>query len=866
MSMQESKSSDSSGVLAAANLEAVATSMEWDAEQGRPGGRGGQAEEYELSAALNEGHEYAVRDVSSAGKDCIATLEEKGRVAVFERVAAAGSSGGASLGEEPAMEWLRSGRVEARVHASLAFVLENVEGCCMRGESRAASSSVAARTHYPRGTFMSGGGDKAARPWTANGSSFSALQGHTGPVNSISWTLPDRLVVTGSWDGVVRLWHGDELLKSFDKLGHAHGTEVLGLEGGAIVTASTTGAIVIIDKEGKVLFRNDKAHEAPIRKLIPHPLGFASAANDGLVKIWNAKGQLVQRIDAATSSEVKFLYGLCFLPGAGGNLDRSRLVTCGEDGMVRVFDFKGDCVQTIPHPGPVRSVKPLGGAGPDGAATADEEGDFLTACADKTVRVFTRCAARFAPEKLRSEFRELGELVRSAGGMKSLDTSSMEDESALQKPGTKNGQVKVLNISGRNVPIAYQWSDDLHEWIEIGEALGAGGGGGGGGAGGSSGGRRSMHEGREYDFVSDVYLTDEHVVKLAFNADDDPVEVTERFSTIYQVPQDMRQQILDFVRPKCDSAALESRRAREAAAAGSQVVLQQVPSWTSGSFETYSAANIAAMEKKIRESNAALVAADPPHPHALTKEADLRALQALFNSLRDTTQFHVAEFSDAEVSVVKHLLHWPADHSLAVLDCLRVLMVHSGANARLGSDAAVHERVFALVKEGKKDTHQLLALKFLSNWVAKRAREPCERAEGAPSAPRSVIDLLTRAIHELADVPAKENENLALAYIMFLHNIVCWIGRLKLVEKPDFFALLAKQICALLTAPAKRNSKIHFYALLTLGSIAYASPAARDQLRSAFSAPFAGFVAAGASSDNAALQQVAQDCKTLYQL
>lgn len=691
-------------MIASGNMEAVATSMEWSAKE-RHGG--GVSSDYQLAAQINEGHDYAVRDVACSGSNLIATLEEKGRVAVFERVSV---GGGASLGEEPPMEWIRSDRVEARAHNSLAFVVENVEGCAMKGEAR---SSGTAQTHYPRGTFMSGGADKAARPWTANGSGFAPLSAHGGPVCSISCTYPDRMVLTGSWDGVVRMWHGDELVRSFDKLGHEHGTEVLGLEDSRrIVTASTTGAIVIIDAQGKVMARVNNAHSAPIRKLIAHPLGFASAANDGLVKVWNEQCQLLQTIEAHSSSEVKFIYGLCFLAGADDNLDRSRLVTCGEDGFVRVFNLAGDNIQEIPHPGPVRSVKPLGD---------EAEGDFMSACADKSVRVFTRCEARFAPSKLREEFRDIGALVKAAGGMKQLDTSTLQNESALAVPGTKNGQVKVLNITGRNVPIAYQWSDDLQEWVELGEALGAGGGNGGNGPQQA----RSKIDGVEYDFVSDIYLTDEHKVKLGFNADDDPEEVTDRFCALYSVPHDMRQQILDFVRPKCDPVAGAQRKSQQEAAAAKKIVLQQVPSWTSGSFETYSQANIVAMEKKIRETNAAL--SEQQHPHALTGES-LKSLNALFESIRDPTQFHVAPFTAGEVAAVKHLMQWPTEHILPVLDCVRVLMVHAGANQALGADEQMHTLMFQHVNEGKKDTHKILAIKIVSNWVAKRTRSPSERS------------------------------------------------------------------------------------------------------------------------------------------
>lgn len=423
------------------------------------------------------------------------------------------------------------------------------------------------------------------------GTAFPALSDHGGPVNSISSLHPSRLVVTGSWDGIVRVWHGSELVGKFDKLGHEHGTEVLGLESGPIVTASTTKHIVIIDEHGKVLQRIANAHGAPIRKLVTHPLGFASAANDGVVKVWTADGQLVQTIDAATNSEVKFLYGLCFISSdhplsAGVDLDRTRLVTSGEDGYVRVFDAAGKLVQELIHPGPVRSVHPLG-----------LEGDFLTACADKKVRIFTRAANRFATEKERSEFKEMGQLVK-ASGMKALDTSTLENETALATPGTKNGQVKVLNISGRPVPIAYQWSADLQEWIEIGEAMGASGSNGPTKA-------KSKIDGVEYDFVSDVWLDEQNKVQLGFNADDDPEEVTTRFCSLYQIPSDMRQQILEFITPKVDMAAV-IRRKELAAQPTNRIVLHQVPSWTSGSFETYPQANLQAMEKKINETNATL--------------------------------------------------------------------------------------------------------------------------------------------------------------------------------------------------------------------------------------------------------------------
>jgi hypothetical protein len=106
----------------------------------------------------------------------------------------------------------------------------------------------------------------------------------------------------------------------------------------------------------------------------------------------------------------------------------------------------------------------------------------------------------------------------------------------------------------------------------------------------------------------------------------------------------------------------------------------------------------------------------------------MRSFADLFESLRDPTQFHVASFSAGEILVVKHLLEWPIEHSLAVLDCMRILMIHAGANAALGTDPAVQSRILTLVQSNPKDTAKVLGIKIISNWVAKRTRTPSERS------------------------------------------------------------------------------------------------------------------------------------------
>lgn len=317
-------------------------------------------------------------------------------------------------------------------------------------------------------------------------------------------------------------------------------------------------------------------------------------------------------------------------------------------------------------------------------------------------------------------------------------------------------------------------------------------------------------------------------------------------------------------------------------------------------------------------------------------------MRLFFDNIRDVTSYHSALFTAGEQSVFKKMLQWPTENILPIMDAMRVLMMHGAANTALGGDAQVQNILIDHTKVGTalgKETYQILLFKIMSNWIAKRTRSQSERFE-VPSAPPTVVEYIARVADEFADAAGKESENLVLAYLMFLHksvntpqrvrephsgmacssrimpsfyaclpaclvllfSVICWFGRLKVAESP-LYPQVASGLCELLNH--KRNSKIQFYALLTIGSIvrkktphahahamrmdevayrltrtrlsvvprlslppiqACASPAARNLLRSTFSDPFTAFIHEAARADNLALKQVANDCKLLYQL
>jgi len=50
--------------------------------------------------------------------------------------------------------------------------------------------------------------------------------------------------------------------------------------------------------------------------------------------------------------------------------------------------------------------------------------------------------------------------------MQSLDPSQLQPASVLQGPGSRPGEVVIVDVPGKG-PTVYQWSQDEGSWIEV---------------------------------------------------------------------------------------------------------------------------------------------------------------------------------------------------------------------------------------------------------------------------------------------------------------------------------------------------------------------------------------------------------------
>lgn len=287
------------------------------------------------------------------------------------------------------------------------------------------------------------------------------LVGHGNNVCALDTSPKGTWIVSGSWDGKAIIWRTDTWEMSH-QLVHEGDVKsvwaVLAYDESTVITGSADGLVRIFKLQG-----NKSTEVAPWRTLstggvvralckLPtglqgHPSGaeFASAGNDGIIRLWKMNGTEV----GSLSGHDSFIYSVAALP-------TGEIVSGGEDRTVRIW--RGSkCVQTITHPAiSVWSV-----------AVCAENGDIISGTSDNMVRVFTRSEDRVADAETLAQFEE--SVRASAIPQQQLgDTINKENQdpkSWLQThSGTKDGQIKTVREDDGTIG-AYQWSTSMSRYM-----------------------------------------------------------------------------------------------------------------------------------------------------------------------------------------------------------------------------------------------------------------------------------------------------------------------------------------------------------------------------------------------------------------
>ncbi|KAI1453248.1 PFU-domain-containing protein [Annulohypoxylon moriforme] len=565
---------------------------------------------------------------------------------------------------------------------------------------------------YPGGLIVSAGSDTIIDVRTpTSGPKDNAerlLIGHARNICALAVIPGGQYLVSGSWDKTARIWD----LRKWDLeailSGHEEAVwDVLPLDKNTVVTASADKNIRIYDLRTAVaaeiqpkstIYTSDVVR-ALCQVPSGHPSGadFASASNDGVIRLWKLSGQQVGELRGHES----FIYSLDALPSG-------ELVSSGEDRTVRVWRGS-DCVQTITHPAiSVWSV-----------SACSENGDIVTGTSDGVARVFSRSPERLAGPDTLTQFDES---VKSSSipqqQIGSVNKEKLPGPDFLKnKSGTKEGQVQMIREEDGSVT-AHQWSMGQQQWINVGTVVDAVG----------SSGRKVEYNGQSYDYVFDVAIEEgQPSLKLPYNLSENPYTRAQNFIDDNELSQNFLDQVAQFIITNTQGATIgqdagnsggpdpygtESRyRPGNDSSTSSNRPLPQ------REYLDITAAKYDPIFKKILSINSGLEAAGRKD-HSLNPPA-----QGMLATVKQKLEASQPVTDEASINlVVMMCTQWDYPDRLAPLDLLRCVATSSGAakfkSAELGSLAqiAISAALDGVLSGGQPNEHHvMMAARTIAN-------------------------------------------------------------------------------------------------------------------------------------------------------
>ncbi|KXJ80368.1 hypothetical protein RP20_CCG025308 [Aedes albopictus] len=527
------------------------------------------------------------------------------------------------------------------------------------------------------------------------------LKGHTSTVCALAKGNAGNVLISGSWDKSAKIWTDvGSSLTSLTLVGHEAAVWAVGrLSSGKYVTGSADKSIFVWNEKGEKLVVL-KGHKDCVRGLCPLPGGgFLSCSNDATIRHWSDTYDCVKEFHGHTN----YIYSICRSDFWGEDI----FFTGGEDSSIRMWSLKegalGDALQL-----PAQSVW---------SVAALRNGDIVAGSSDAMVRVFTSCKDREAPPDVQDAFKlsvevRVQESSKQLGGMNVNDLPGPE---SLLSEG-REGQTRIVRHADGKI-LCYQWGNN--KWECVGDVMGA--------TGGDTG--KRLYEGREYDYVFSVNLSDDDPnLKLPYNRGEDPWFVAQRFIHKHSLPQAYLDQVANFIIKNSDNTPVQASStssssydpftgaARYVPGSGTnyQPNVANTDPFTGGSSYTTQTPNVGGV---AAGNGTAAGNADPftggssystgstevkktnthfPNRHFVTMEtADLskvlvklkefngkiedKSLQMSDDTLDDIVRYvgevsQVSEQNSVCLTALKYLYNWPTENLFPVLDITRLVV------------------------------------------------------------------------------------------------------------------------------------------------------------------------------------------------
>jgi WD40 repeat protein len=201
------------------------------------------------------------------------------------------------------------------------------------------------------------------------------LEGHSNPVNSVSFSPDGQIIATASDDTTVKLWNRDgTLLKTLK--GHSLSVKSVSFspDGQIIASTDNRGVVKLWNRDGtllKTFFADDLKNNLNNYSLLnsvsfsPDSQTIVLSRNNGTVNFWSRKGTLLKTLNAHSSN----VNDVSFSP------DGQMIATAGEDKTVKLWSRNGKLLRTL------ELLKPISGIGINGVNSVSFSPDSQTVVA-----------------------------------------------------------------------------------------------------------------------------------------------------------------------------------------------------------------------------------------------------------------------------------------------------------------------------------------------------------------------------------------------------------------------------------------------------------------------------------------------------
>ncbi|KAE8145894.1 PUL domain-containing protein [Aspergillus avenaceus] len=664
---------------------------------------------------------------------------------------------------------------------------------------------------FPEGLIFSAGQDtiiEARQPGKASDDNADAmLLGHGHNVCALDVSPEGGWVVSGSWDSTAKLWRVGkwECDVTFD--GHQGSVwAVLAYDKDTVITGCADKAIRIFNTSGKLLKTIGDSRDvvrALCRLPASHPSGaqFASAGNDGLIRLYTIEGQAVAQLHGHES----FIYSLDVLPSG-------ELVSSGEDRTVRVWNGT-QCVQTITHPAiSVWSV-----------AVCQENGDIVTGASDRVTRIFSRSEERIASAEVLQQFEtSVKESSIPEQQVGKINKEQLPGPDFLQqRSGTKDGQVQMIREHDGSVT-AHTWSGASQQWVAVGTVVDSA----------ASSGRKTEYLGQDYDYVFDVDVEDgKPPLKLPFNVSQNPYEAATKFIQDNELSMNYLDQVAQFIVQNTQGATLgqstqestpagadpwgQERRYRPGEEPASPSVPESRPKvLPQKTYLSIKSANLKVIAKKLHEINDRLVSSGSKELSLSPPE--METVVSMCDHLE--TPDGLKQFPALQTGVgllFKIATGWPVANRLPGLDLLRLFAAATPVTATMSYNG--QDLVSGVLASGVFDAplnvnNAMLSVRMLANLF---------ETDAGRQVVMSRLDPIAVAVRSaLKNSGASPNRNLTIAIATLYINVSVYLtseGRESAPESSERgLALLAELVQMIV---GEKDSEAVYRSLVALGTL-----------------------------------------------